>query len=96
MGAENRLLKIEKLEKSRKMVTMKTDYAYKGFDLNKEKKKWINMQSIVRIKRKDVSADGRELRMFISWDKEASWVGEIDTVKIRKSKQILRRLETEA
>lgn len=43
MGVENRLLKIEKLEKSRKMVIMKIDYVYKGFDLNKEKKKWINM-----------------------------------------------------
>lgn len=46
------------------MITMEKHYSYKSFGLKEEKEKWINMQSVDRIKRTNTSADGRELRMF--------------------------------
>lgn len=60
MEAEDRLLKIEELEKSRNVVTTKTDYSYRRFGLKLEGEKWINMQSVNQIKRKAISADGGE------------------------------------
>lgn len=63
---------------------MNTDYFYEAFDLKEEKEKYRNMQSVDRMKRGDISADGRELRMFTPWEEEANCVGETETLKMKK------------